>query len=196
MRSGTLPRPVAQYMESPSEQRSIITHLAVPGLDIRSRGRSTGPQQCRSALLSEAPARIIPAGLTKLLAYGFQLLPDKKQWWDAEKKENCNGSHYNYPWYSTHSLGQILQLGFKVQAFGRRKPPAAAKIWVVINDHDGSVNNTLIMRLVKTWQKSNASQLQIFHFPVELGLPHDCISIEQPKANTRLVYAELMRMLG
>jgi len=141
-------------------------------------------------------ARIIPAGLTKLLAYGFQLLPDNKQWWDAEKKEDCDGSDYNYPWYSTHSLSQILQLGFKVQSFGRRKPPAAAKIWVVINDHDGSVNNTMIIQLVKTWQKSNASQLQTFHFPVELGLPHDCISIEQPKGNTRLVYAELIRMLG
>ena len=141
-------------------------------------------------------ARIIPAGLTKPLAYGMQLLPDIKQWWDPEKKELCDGPDYGYPWYSTHSLGQILQLGSKAFAFGRRRPPAAAKIWVVINDHDESVNNKMIMRLGKTWQKSNTPQLKTFHFPDELGLPHDCISVEQPKGNTSLVYAELMRMLG
>jgi pimeloyl-ACP methyl ester carboxylesterase len=141
-------------------------------------------------------ARIIPTGLTKPVAFGVQLLPDIKQWWDAEKKMNCDGPDYTYPWYSLHSLGQILQLGFRVQAFGRRNAPAAAQIWVVINDNDESVNNAMILRLVKTWQKSNATHLQTFHFPVELGIPHDCISIEQPKGNTGLVYAELMRMLG
>jgi esterase/lipase len=152
-----------------------------------------------SAAIIIAPflgARIIPADLTKFVAYGVQLLPDIKQWWDPEKKEHCDGPDYGYPWNSTHSLGQILQLGFKVIAFARRRPPAAAKIWMVINDHDESVNKEMILRLVKTWQKSNAPQLKFFHFPDEIGLPHDCISLEQPKGNTRLVYAELMRMLG
>lgn len=140
-------------------------------------------------------ARIIPTALTKIVAYGTQILPDFKQWWDPEKKENCDGPDYGYPWNSTRSLGQILQLGFKVFALGRRKPPAAAQIWMVINDHDESVNNPMIMRLVETWQKSKARDLQVFHFPDELGLPHDCISVEQPKGNTGLVYAELMRMV-
>ncbi len=141
-------------------------------------------------------ARIIPADLTKLVAYGVQLLPDIKQWWDAEKKENCDGPAYAYPRHSTRSLGQIMQLGFRVSGLGCRKPPAAAKIWVVINDHDELVNPTMIMRLVETWKRSKARQLQVFHFPDELGLPHDCISVEQPKGNTKLVYAELMKMLG
>jgi hypothetical protein len=66
---------------------------------------------------------------------------------------------------------------------------------LVINDHDETVNKELILRLVETWQKSKAQQLQVFHFPDEIGLPHDCISLEQPKGNTRLVYAELMQML-
>jgi hypothetical protein len=123
------------------------------------------------------------------------ILPDIKQWWDPEKKENCDGPDYGYPWNSTHSLGQILQLGFKVFSLGRRNPPAAAKIRVVINDHDESVNNTMILRLVETWKKSKARDLQTFHFPDELGLPHDCIGIEQPKGNTGLVYAELMKMM-
>jgi esterase/lipase len=140
--------------------------------------------------------RIIPAGLTRTVAYGTQLLPDIKQWWDPEKKEHCDGPDYCYPRNSTHSAGQISQLGFKVFALGHRRPPVAARIWVVINDHDEVVNNELILRLVETWQKSNAPQLKVFHFPDELGLPHDCISLEQPKGNIRLVYAELMKMLG
>jgi esterase/lipase len=139
-------------------------------------------------------ARIIPTALTRTVAYGIERLPDIKQWWDPEKKEDCDGPDYGYPWNSTHSLGQILHLGFKVFALGRRKPPAAAKIWVVINDHDESVNNAMIMRLVETWEKSKAQQLLTFHFPDELGLPHDCISVEQPKGNIGLVYAELMKM--
>ncbi len=141
-------------------------------------------------------ARIIPADLFKFVAYGVQLLPDIKRWWDPEKKEHCDGPDYCYPWFSTHSAGQISRLGFKVIAFARRRPPAAAKIWMVINDHDETVNKEMIMRLVETWQKANAPQLKTFHFPDELELPHDCISVEQPKGNTRLVYAELMKMLG
>jgi esterase/lipase len=141
-------------------------------------------------------ARIIPTALTRIASYAVGWLPDIKQWWDAEKKDNCDGPDYGYPWYSTHSLGQIQRLGFKVIALGRRKPPAVARIFIVINDHDESVNNAMIMRLVETWEKSKARNLQTYHFPDELGLPHDCISVEQPKGNTRLVYAELMKMLG
>jgi esterase/lipase len=140
-------------------------------------------------------ARVIPTAFTRIVAYGVQLLPDIKQWWDPEKKGNTDGSDYGYPWHSTHSLGQILQLGSKVFSMGRKKPPAAGRIWMVINDHDESVNNALVLRLVDTWQRSDAHKLQTLHFPDELGLPHDCISVEQPKGNPGLVYAELMKMM-
>jgi esterase/lipase len=141
-------------------------------------------------------ARVIPTALTKIVAYGLEILPDHKHWWDTEKKENRDGPDYCYPWYSTRSLGQVLQLGFKVFAFSRRKPPAAAKIRVVINEHDESVNNEMTMRLVKTWEKSKARQVQAFHFADGLGIPHDCISLEQPRGNTGLVYGELIKMIG
>ncbi len=141
-------------------------------------------------------ARIIPTPLTGMAALAFRLLPDILQWWDPEKKEHLDGPAYTYPRYSTHSLGQILGLGFQTFALARRKPPAAGKVWVVINDHDESVNNAMVQRLVDTWQRSNAGNVQTFHFADELGIPHDCISIEQPTAKTPIVYGELMRMVG
>jgi carboxylesterase len=141
--------------------------------------------------------KIIPAPLTWLAAKAMQLAPDQRQWWDPAKKENCEGPDYGYPQRSTHSLVQILDVGFKVFDFARQKPPAAGKVWVVINDNDESVSNDMIERLARAWQqRARAQQVEVFHFPVSLGVPHDCISIEQPKANTKVVYEELMRMVG
>ena len=141
-------------------------------------------------------AKIIPAALTGIAAYGFQRLPDMKQWWDPVKKDKYDGPNYGYPWFSTHSLGQVLRLGSQVFDVARNKPPAATSVWVVINDHDLAVNNGLVMRLAEAWEKSSAKNVQTFHFPAELGLPHDCISLEHPRANTKVVYEALMRMVG
>lgn len=141
-------------------------------------------------------ARIIPAGLTKIAAYGSQFLPDIKQWWDPVRKEKMIGSETGYMKNSTHSLGQILRMGFQIFSAARFKPPAAESIWMIINDGDESVNNGLNQRLVTLWEKSNAKNVQSFHFPAELDIPHDCINIEQPKSRTKLVYAELMKRMG
>lgn len=140
--------------------------------------------------------KIIPAPFTWIAAKVLQLLPDQKVWWDAEKKEAIEGPDYGYPQRSNHSLAQILEVGFKVFEFARQKPPAAGEVWMVINDNDESVSNPMAEKLVETWQRSGAKNLHVFHFPVSLGVPHDCISIEQPKANTKVVYEELMRMVG
>jgi pimeloyl-ACP methyl ester carboxylesterase len=141
-------------------------------------------------------AKVIPAPLTTIAAAGFQILPDKKLWWDPVKKDHYDGPDYGYPWFSTHSLSQILRVGFQVFDFARHKPPAAQKIWVVVNDNDQAVNNGMALRLAETWGKSNTKNVEIFHFPAELGLPHDCISVENPKGNTQVVYEALMRMVG
>jgi pimeloyl-ACP methyl ester carboxylesterase len=141
-------------------------------------------------------ARIVPTALTRPFAYGAQILPDIIQWWDAEKKEHNDGPDYAYPQRSTHSLSQILQLGFQVFALAGKNPPAAGKVWAVINDHDEAVNNPLVERLAKIWERSKPEDVQTFHFPDELGIPHDCISVEQPRGNTPVVYAELMKMVG
>ena len=139
---------------------------------------------------------IIPTHLTHIVAFATQRLPDTRQWWDPELKEAVAGPDYGYVQHSTRSLGQILKLGFQVADSARSRPPAVADIWLALNDNDHSVNNVMAERLAASWQKAGAKSVRTFHFPASLGLPHDLISIEQPKSKPQLVYAELMKMVG
>lgn len=140
-------------------------------------------------------ARVIPTRLTRPVAYATQWLRDVRQWWDPVKKEAMLGPRYGYVQHSTHSLGQILKLGFQVYDRSRRTPPAVKNIWMVLNDNDHAVNNQIAMRQAERWRKSGASCVRSVHFAAELGLPHDLISIDQPHAQPQLVYAELMKMI-
>jgi esterase/lipase len=140
-------------------------------------------------------ARIIPTRLTSLVVAGLGILPDIKQWWDPEKKMNSDGPKYGYPRHSTKSLRQIIKLGMKVRSDARKEPPAAGKVFMVINDHDKAINNELCQELVDHWQHSRAHHLQTYHFPDELGIPHNCISSEMPGSNTKLVYGVVMKMV-
>ena len=141
-------------------------------------------------------ARIVPARLTRLVSTTLGFLPDQRQWWDEQKKEASPGPDFEYLKRSTHSLSQIIALGFRTFDLARHRPPAAGKIWMVINDHDDSVNNEINQQLVDTWRRSAARNVETFHFPDALGLPHNCIGVGIPGGNTPLVYPELMRMIG
>lgn len=63
---------------------------------------------------------------------------------------------------------------------------------MIINDHDEAVNKEMCQNLVKVWNRSGAENVDTYHFPDELGLPHDCISIEQPKGMAKSVYSQIM----
>jgi len=140
-------------------------------------------------------ARIIPARLTPLVVTVTGILPDIKQWWDPENKMNGDGPKYGYPQYSYKSLRQVIKMGMKIRSDASKEPPAAKNVFLVINDHDESVNNELCQQLVDNWQRSGAKNVLTYHFPDELGIPHDCISIEQPKGNTKVVFATVMKMV-
>lgn len=140
-------------------------------------------------------ARVIPTGLTKAASYAVRILPDMKRWWDPVKKEKVDGPEFSYVKYSTRSLGQIMNISFQIVSQAQLKPPTAQAVWMIINDGDESVNNALNQRLVALWQKSGAKQVHTFRFPAELDIPHDCMSVEQPKGRTDLVYAELMKRI-
>jgi len=141
-------------------------------------------------------AHIIPTRLTGAAMFLARLIPDIKVWWDAEKKENCDGEPYGYPRYSIRSIGQLGQLGGWLLARSRRSPPAARQVWVVLNEHDGSVNNELVERLVERWTAAGGKNVHLHRFADALGLPHDCLSTLQPNGKPELVAAELMKMIG
>jgi esterase/lipase len=140
-------------------------------------------------------AKIIPIRLTPLVVFGLGLLPNFNQWWDPEKKMDCDGPQFGYPQYSSKGLREIMKMGMKIRSVSRKSKPAANKVYMVINDHDESINNELCQQLVSNWQGAGAVNIETFHFPDELGIPHDCISIEQPKGKTKVVYSMLMKMV-
>jgi hypothetical protein len=44
----------------------------------------------------------------------------------------------------------------------------------------------------KDWYKTKPEAVHIYHFPDELGIIHDCITIEQPRQKVDIVYPVLM----
>ena len=141
-------------------------------------------------------ARIIPTGLTRLAALGVRGIPDLKLWWDPQKKLELDGPKYGYPRFSTHSLAQILKLAFETADAANRMPPNSRCIRMILNAHDESVNNVLAYRLVASWQHWPGVDVESFTIPDELGIPHDCISVEQPTGQPDLVYAKILEMIG
>jgi pimeloyl-ACP methyl ester carboxylesterase len=141
-------------------------------------------------------ARIVPDSLIRPVAILTQYLPDILQWWDPVKKEKIEGGDYGYFKRSFHSLGQILKIGSYVFSQASRLPPKAGQVWMVTNAHDDAVSNPMADRLVATWRSSGAKNVAAFCFPDELGLPHGCISADEPKGRPELVYTELMKMVG
>ncbi len=140
-------------------------------------------------------ARIIPDPLIRAVTGITQLLPDILIW-DPDKKNTSDGADWGYYMRSFHSLGQIMLLGFQIFDFAAKRPPAARQVWMVINAHDDQISIPMARRLVDTWRNSGAENVQTFTFPDEWRLPHACIAVEDLHANTRLVYPELMRLVG
>ncbi len=151
-----------------------------------------------STVICVAPflgARVIPANLTRLAALGATILPDFKLWWDPAKKMDLAGPNYGYLHFSTHSLVQILRLAFRTADFAAKTPPCAGSIRMVLNAHDESVNNLVAERLVSLWRHWPGLDVESYTFPDELGIPHDCISSDQPKGQPALVYRKLLELI-
>jgi carboxylesterase len=140
--------------------------------------------------------KVLPTRLTRIAGLLMRILPNNEQWWNAEKKEDRDAPFYSYQKRSTHSLAQILKLGFKAGDLALRKAPAARKVWMFINDHDEAVNREMLERLVRRWRKTGAKNVEEFHLPDELGIPHNCITEGVKGGNTELVYGEILRMIG
>jgi carboxylesterase len=141
----------------------------------------------------------IPAPLTRLFMKFLLTFPDHVRWWDPRTgARNPLTTYYAYPGYTTHSLGEVLRVGDAVMAAARQAAPGAARtaarILVVTNGNDRSVNNQVTARLVKRWRESGANVLT-YKFERELGLPHDIISPDRPDQNINVVYPVLVRLL-
>ena len=66
---------------------------------------------------------------------------------------------------------------------------------MVINDHDADVDGVYCPEGRTGMEGKKTGAIHTYHFPDELGIVHDCISVEQPKQRVDIVYPVLMDIL-
>jgi carboxylesterase len=136
-----------------------------------------------------APALTVPA--TNIIPY----LPNRFAWWDPVGQA-ASGPAHTYPRYATHTLANILRLGFAVETAARRDPPAAARLIVVTNANDLAVDNAAAVRVAARWQRLAPDRVTTYEFPRELGLGHDLLDPDQPDQQADLVNDKLLALIA
>jgi carboxylesterase len=137
--------------------------------------------------------KAIPTVMTAPTMNIISTLPDSFAWWDETLKEKELPTHA-YPRYSEHVLAQIMRLGFVVQNEAGRQAPAAAKILIVTNANDTSVNNELTATVVSVWTR-NGANITTYEFPASLGFAHDLIDPSQPNQPIDTIYPQLIGLI-
>jgi len=84
----------------------------------------------------------------------------------SQNKEGSKELPFNYPWYSTRVLANIIRLGYSVSDAAKKSPPAAKKVWMIINNHDEAVNNEMCQMLVDKWLAAGAKNVDSYHSPM------------------------------
>ena len=138
--------------------------------------------------------RAIPRFWTPLMAWAFRVLPNSYLWDDPQKKAD-SPRPYNYLRLSTHVLGQILRLSRSIQILAQRKAPATDSIVVITNLNDPAVDNIVTDEVVNLWRTRWAKEVQTYRFPVDLGLGHDIIGVDDPNMNVAVVYPKLLELI-
>jgi carboxylesterase len=136
-----------------------------------------------------APALTVPAA--NVIPY----LPNRFAWWDPVGQA-ASGPAHTYPRYATHTLANILRLGFAVETAARRAPPAAGHVIVVTNASDAAVDNAAAARVAALWQRLAPGRVTTYEFPRELGLDHDLLDPDQPNQQVDLVNAKLLELIA
>jgi len=154
------------------------------------------PEVARAIIISPAfGSYTLPSQWLWLITHMMLILPDIIRWWDEKKKEKAEGPYYNYRRFSTHGLMQVFRLGFQIRSMARHTAPAARTVWMVLNDHDYSVDNNINRQLITDWKRSGATNVDSYTFPKELKLPHDDVSIENPGQQTDIVHPILLKLI-
>jgi len=128
----------------------------------------------------------IPTPITVPAMNVVSILPESYRWIDSDLKEDFQPA-WTYPRHSYHALAQLMRLSCSVQTAARNEPPAAARILVITNADDGSVNNELTRQAVASWQ-AHSPNVATYEFPAALELDHDLIDPNRPEQRIDLVY--------
>ena len=131
------------------------------------------------------------APLTGTLLLKF---PNRFHWWHPIKREKLMPEH-GYPRYSTHAVGEAYRLVGDVFADAQAHAPRAAKIIVITNARETTINNRSVHKLIKLWRAQDPDLVTAFEFN-DLPLSHDIIEpLRHPEIVAR-VYPKLLELLG
>ena len=92
-------------------------------------------------------------------------------------------------------VAETVKLSRNVRAHIASRPLRPTRLDILTTGTDRGVNNLLTAELAKAWSLQKSVAVSIFEFPESAGIPHDMIDPSQPRANPKLVYAKLLKIL-
>lgn len=123
------------------------------------------------------------------------MLPDLLLWWNPTEAVGNSAETYAFPRPSVHTLAQVMRLGRVIEAGAKAGPPAVKQIGVLLNSADIAVSNALTQQVVTSWRDHGANvTVKVLSF--NKLLPHDLVNPSEPQADTDLVYAAILELLG
>jgi alpha-beta hydrolase superfamily lysophospholipase len=101
---------------------------------------------------------------------------------------------HSYPGENSRAAAEMLLLARAVREEAAAKSPATQDITVVTNAADEQVRNDDIADLADSWTAGGAD-VRTVTFPASLGLVHDVVDAQQPKARTDVTWPLMIAAL-
>ncbi|HZZ65008.1 MAG TPA: alpha/beta fold hydrolase [Candidatus Baltobacteraceae bacterium] len=125
---------------------------------------------------------VIPDLLHVPLARWLLRRPNRFYWWDPLLRDRQMPEH-GYPRFASHAIGHSLTLAHEMMELARTQTPHAAKLVLVVNPRDSTVNRRAIAQLAKRWSAHKPGAVRITRLH---GLPPFVHDIIEPKRHPRV----------
>ena len=121
-------------------------------------------------------------------------VPNRFHWWHPIQREKQMPAH-GYPRYATHAVGQAYRLVYDVFHDAEAHAPRAARIIVVTNSRETTINNRSVRKLIELWRaQADEGSVSTYEF-TDLPHSHDIIEpLRHPEIVAR-VYPKLLELI-
>jgi carboxylesterase len=135
----------------------------------------------------------LPRPLTPALSALVLRLPNFFAWWDPIQRGRHTPEH-GYPRYATHSIAYALNIASEVLRDAASSAPRAARIVLVNNLSETSVNNRATRTLYDRWSERRPDAVE---WETIRGLPlsHDIIEPLRPGGLSARAYRQLLHSI-
>jgi hypothetical protein len=107
-----------------------------------------------------------------------------------------DGPDHNYLGFATRGLGEMMRFGFSIYDTSKKRSAEAQKVLVITNAADAAVNNNIILKVAKNWQKNGFERLETYQFDAKYKLIHDVIDPGQKQQNIAVTYPILLDLIS